>query len=319
MRAPLDLDREGRNWPHRDKSRFVEAGGTRFHVQTLGPEDAPPLLLLHGTGASTHSFRDLAPCLAERYRVIMPDLPGHGFTATPPWRRVSITGMSGALLSLLDALQVSPAYAAGHSAGAAILLRMALDGQIAPRRIVSLNGALLPFPGIAAHLFPRLAKLLFLNPVAPHFFAWRARSGGAVAQLMESTGSKIDAAGIAYYKRLLASPTHVDGALSMMANWDLDSLGRDLPRLAMPLTLIVGTRDRAIPPEVSERVARMVHNAEVVSLAGLGHLAHEEAPDEVAGTILAALERDTEPAQPSHDLAVSVANEALPENAAFGR
>ncbi len=286
MTAPLDFARDARNWPHSDRSRFVEAGGTRFHVQIFGQDDAPALLLLHGTGASTHSFRDLAPILAEHYRVIIPDLPGHGFTAAPRWRRVSITGMGTAIAAMLSALGVAPVYAAGHSAGAAILLRMALDGQIAPQRIVSLNGALLPFPGVAAHLFPRLAKLLFLNPVVPRFFSWRARNTGAVAQLMESTGSRISPQGVAYYERLFSSPTHVEGALSMMANWDLEGLRRDLPRLAVPLTLVVGTKDRAIPPEVSERVARMVKGANVETLPGLGHLAHEEAPERVAEMML---------------------------------
>ncbi|MBP0614010.1 alpha/beta fold hydrolase BchO [Jiella mangrovi] len=282
MSRRLDFAREGRNWPHRDRSRFVEAGGMRFHVQIFGPDDAPPLLLLHGTGASTHSFRDLAPLLARDHRVIMPDLPGHGFSGSPRWRRPSITGMASALAEMLTALDVRPSFAAGHSAGAAVLVRMALDRQIAPERIVSLNGALLPFPGVAAHLFPRLAKLLFLNPVAPRFFSWRAQNGRAVAQLMESTGSRISAEGIAYYETLLTSPVHVEGALAMMANWDLETLRRDLPRLAAPLTLVVGTRDRAVPPEVSERVARMVKDAKVETLAGLGHLAHEEAPGQVA-------------------------------------
>ncbi|MCQ0989628.1 alpha/beta fold hydrolase BchO [Jiella marina] len=282
MSRALDFDRDGRDWPHRETSRFVDAGGTRFHVQILGPEDAPPLLLLHGTGASTHSFRDLAPLMAGHYRVVMLDLPGHGFTGRPRWRRPSITGMAAAIADLMAALEISPRYAAGHSAGAAILLRMALDGQLAPERIVSLNGALLPFPGVAAHLFPGLAKLLFLNPLAPRFFSWRARGGNAVSRLMEGTGSNISWEGIAFYERLLASPEHVDAALSMMANWDLESLRRDLPRLAVPLTLVVGTRDRAVPPDVSERVARMVRRSEVVPLPGLGHLAHEEAPERVA-------------------------------------
>ncbi|MBO0905066.1 alpha/beta fold hydrolase BchO [Jiella sonneratiae] len=296
MSAPLDFSRDGRDWPHRAASRFVEAGGTRFHVQLLGPADAPPLLLLHGTGASTHSFRDLAPLLAANHRVVMPDLPGHGFTAAPRWKRVSITGMGAALAAMLTALDIRPVHAAGHSAGAAILLRMALDGGIAPRRIVSLNGALLPFPGIAAHLFPRLAKALFLNPVAPRFFSWRARNTGAVARLMASTGSRITPQGVGYYERLFASSLHVEGALSMMANWDLEGLRRDLPRLAVPLTLVVGTGDRAIPPDVSSRVARMVRQAEVVKLEGLGHLAHEEAPEAVAAAIAEALAGDDQAA-----------------------
>src|SRR3954465_15975067 len=77
----LSWDRDGRDWPHREASRFIEAAGLRWHVQIMG--QGPAALLLHGTGASTHSFLDLAPLLARRFTVVMPDLPGHGFTATP--------------------------------------------------------------------------------------------------------------------------------------------------------------------------------------------------------------------------------------------
>ena len=75
----LDHDRpnwsvEGRDWPNRAHSRFVAAGGLSWHVQRMGA--GPKLLMLHGTGASTHSFRDLAPLLAEEFDVAAPELPG---------------------------------------------------------------------------------------------------------------------------------------------------------------------------------------------------------------------------------------------------
>ncbi len=67
-----------------------------------------------------------------------------------------------------------PEVAVGHSAGAAILARMCLDGKIAPRLLVSLNGAFMPFGGAANQLLSPLAKLLVLNPVVPRVFAWQA-------------------------------------------------------------------------------------------------------------------------------------------------
>jgi magnesium chelatase accessory protein len=57
---------EGIGWPHRETSRFLTAGGLRWHVQEAG--DGPTLLLLHGAGAATHSWRGLFPLLAERFR-----------------------------------------------------------------------------------------------------------------------------------------------------------------------------------------------------------------------------------------------------------
>ena len=63
-RSTLSWDQDGHDWPNRDASRFVEAAGLTWHVQIAG--QGPVLLLLHGTGASTHSWRDLLPGLAER-------------------------------------------------------------------------------------------------------------------------------------------------------------------------------------------------------------------------------------------------------------
>ena len=78
----LNWERDGRDWPNRASSRFVDAGGLRWHVQVMG--EGPVVLLIHGTGASTHSFRALAPLLAPHFTVVVPDLPGHGFTDAPP-------------------------------------------------------------------------------------------------------------------------------------------------------------------------------------------------------------------------------------------
>jgi magnesium chelatase accessory protein len=278
---------EGRDWPNREASRFVRTADLRWHVQILG--EGPPLLLLHGAGAATHSWRDLAPLLARDFTVIAPDLPGHGFTETPPGEGLSLPGMARSLSGLLDALEMRPAYTVGHSAGAALALRLAMDGRAGEGGVVSLNGALKPFPGAAGSLFPALAKLLFLNPAAIQLFAWRAAHPGAVAQLIEGTGSRIDPAGLALYGRLMRTTGHIAGALGMMAHWDLVPLRDDLPGLTVPLTLVVGDRDRAVPPSVGSEIAALAPPATLIRLPRLGHLAHEEAPDEVAEIIRSVL------------------------------
>ena len=106
-----DWARDGADWPHRAASRFVEAGGLTWHVQRMGPNtaDAPPLLLLHGTGAATHSWRGLLPLLAADRDVIAPDLPGHGFTSARPSGFVSLPWMARAVGELLATLDVAPA------------------------------------------------------------------------------------------------------------------------------------------------------------------------------------------------------------------
>ena len=78
-----------------------------------------------------------------------------------------------------------------------------------------------------------------------------------------------------------------------MANWQLEPLWRDLPQLGLPLLLLVGANDRTLPPDQSWRAAARVAGARVVSLPGLGHLAHEEQPAQVLAHVLA-LARDTQ-------------------------
>ncbi|MDB5656114.1 MAG: bchO [Tardiphaga sp.] len=282
--ADLIWETDGADWPNRAASVFVAAAGIRWHVQRTGR--GPQLLLLHGTGAATHSWRALMPLLAADFDVIAPDLPGHGFTSSPPPHRLSLPGMAADVAALLRQLDARPAIVVGHSAGAAILAQMCLDGAIAPQVLISLNGALLPFDGVAGQLLAPLAKLLAINPVVPRLFAWQAGSSGAVERLLHNTGSRIDAQGISYYRRLVRNPRHVGAALRMMANWNLAPLQRALPTLGTRLVLVAASNDRSIPPAVARRVGARVPGAVVEHVAGLGHLAHEEEPRMLAGLIL---------------------------------
>jgi magnesium chelatase accessory protein len=296
-----DWRREGRDWPNREASRFVRAGGLQWHVQVMGT--GPTLLLLHGAGAASHSYRDLAPLLARDYTVICPDLPGHGFTQTPPGDGLSLPGMVRSLEALLTALDAEPHAAVAHSAGAAIALRLRLKGRIGAGGVIGLNAALRPFPGAAALIFPALAKLLVLNPLAVQMFAWRAGMAGAVAKLIEGTGSYIDPLGLKAYTALFSTTGHIAGALGMMSSWDLQPLLADLHRLPGPLTLIVGENDLAVTPDVADEVKAKVPHARKIALPGLGHLAHEEAPSQVAALVREALACEA----PAADLAAAAA------------
>ena len=281
-----DWEVEGRDWPNRSASRFVMAGDLRWHVQVMGPDNAPVLLLLHGAGAATHSWRGLMPILAERFRVVAPDLPGHGFTATPTGHGLSLPAMARRAGGLLEALGMQPALVVGHSAGAAVAIRMSLDGRLGAAPIVCINGALQPFGGAAAPLFQGVALGLFANPLAARLFAASARDTRRVARMIEGTGSRIEPEGIDLYARLFRKPGHVAGTLGMMGSWDLRSLVRDIPRLKAALTLVVGSRDQAVPPSVAAGVNAVMPGATVVTLDGLGHLAHEEDAHAVADVIM---------------------------------
>ena len=281
----LDWDRDGQAWPNRDASRFVEASGISWHVQEMG--SGPLLLLLHGTGAATHSWRGLVPLLAPHFRLLAIDLPGHGFTQKPPQSLFTLPGMAAGVCDLMQTMGETPDMVVGHSAGAAVMLRMALDCKIAPKGLVSLNGALKPYGGDAARLLSPVARLLFLNPFMPRLFAWQAGDRRSVERLIRNTGSVPDAEGVDHYRTLVANPDHVAAALGMMANWDLQPLSRDMGLLDVPLLLIAGQSDKAIKSEDAFAIREVAPKARVEIMRGLGHLAHEEAPAEVAALMLA--------------------------------
>lgn len=279
----LSLDREGADWPHRAASRLVRAAGLDWHVQVLG--DGPCILLLHGTSASTHSWRDLMPELAKHFTVVALDLPGHGFTGAPTRHQLTLDGMARGVAAVLAELDLEPEIAVGHSAGAAIAVWATMEKLIAPKMLISFNGALLPFKGATGVIFPTVARVLFVNPFAPRIFS-RQADAKSVGRLIRGTGSEIDEAGVNYYVTLIGNAGHAAAALGMMANWDLKPLVRRLPSLETPLHLLVGEYDEAVEPEDADMIAEKAKSASVHQLPERGHLAHEEDPDGAVSLIL---------------------------------
>lgn len=283
------FETDGAAWPNRSQSVFVRAAGLRWHLQRWdGPSaDAPLILLLHGAGAATHSWGGLAPRLAERARILAVDLPGHGFTESPNWpSRLSLPGMSAAIADLLATLHAAPDLVVGHSAGAAIAIRMTLDDRLSARRLIALNGALKPFQGLAGAVFPQLARLLFVNPLTPRLFAGVALDRRRVERLLAATGSTSPPEIVDAYALLFSNPAHVSGALGMMAHWDLAALTLEAPRLNTPITLVAAENDGAIPADDAREHAERLPHADLVLLPRLGHLAHEEDPRQIAELVL---------------------------------
>ena len=85
------------DWPHRDCSRLVVSEGSEWHVQRMGRGDT--ILLLHGTAASTHTWRDVMPILASTFDVVAVDLPGHGFSERLVGGSMSLEAISSGILA----------------------------------------------------------------------------------------------------------------------------------------------------------------------------------------------------------------------------
>lgn len=276
----MDPARLPADWPHRAKGRKLRVAPHEWWVVEDGPAEAPAILMLHGAGGSGHSFGALIPHLTERYRVIVPDLPGQGCTRAGGMRRLGLDAMAEDLAKLCAALGVRPAVTLGHSAGAAIALRMA---DLMPLRgVVGINAALGSFDGAAGVMFPLMARALAATPFVGAAVAKLWGTPAAVEKVLATTGSPLEAEGRAQYLRLVQDARHVEGTLGMMAAWKLDGLMARLPSLPVPVLLIASDKDNAVPPKVSRDAVAHMQAASYAEIAGYGHLVHEEAPEAVA-------------------------------------
>lgn len=283
------------DWPHRAHSRSVAAAGLEWHVQHMGR--GPTLLLLHGSGASAHSWADLMPSLARHATVVAPDLPGHGWTLGARLAELSLPQVATALQKLLEALAVpSPALVVGHSAGAALALRWALSQEVGGQaRLLGFNPSLVPPPAVYTRLLgPVVTPLATSSPVASLVAAWGSRAG-LVRRLLASTGSTLSPAQTARYETLFKRPDHVRGSMGFMAAADLDALMAAAAPLGPRCHFVLGERDAWVPPAALHRViGRALPEAGVESWAG-GHLLHEVEPARAAATVLQHLARAMAP------------------------
>ena len=274
MRWPRDAT----GWPMSEHSRLVLCRPHRWHLQEAGT--GPTDLLIHGAGGATQSFRGLFPLLARHRRVVAIDLPGQGFTQSGARGRLGLDEMTADLAALLAQEGIRPDRIIGHSAGAAIALALTLPPHGVAAPVVGINAALGTFKGVAGWLFPLLARTLAAAPFSAALFSATATEAG-IRNLIDGTGSTLPPDGVSLYLRLAQDRGHVDGTLGMMAAWKLEPLLARLPDIAVPVHLIAGEADRAVPPQTSTDAVRRIPGARLTLLPGLGHLMHEEDPQAV--------------------------------------
>lgn len=262
--------------------RNVNAGGLNWHVRQDG--EGPDLVCIHGAGASLQSWDSLVPLLAQAFRVTRMDLPGHADSEAFSPGLYSLRRTATVVAELCAQLELESPVVLGHSAGGAIAMSWWLQAHTPrPGRLLAINPAVLPFSGVAGVMFPAMAKIAAMLPLLDSAIAARARKTSEVRRLIEGTGSVLRDSATARYQALMARPSHVRAVLEMMAGWRLDGLIDAWRANSLPLDVLLGANDRAVPPQKTQ--AELDGLANFLCLEGVGHLAHEETPDAVAAWI----------------------------------
>ena len=287
----MNWEKEKISWPHSNLSLFLDSYPHIWHIQDTisykkNTKKLPTVLLIHGAGASTHSWRLILNKMESAFRVILVDLPGHGFTKLGIRNRSNLDNITTDLALMLRKLKIEPNLVVGHSAGSAIAINLALKATFKLDCVVCLNGALGNFTGLAGILYPFLAKLLAMSPFTVPLFTSLYSSKNQVEKFLGMTGSKISSEGIAYYKKLISDKNHVEGTLSMMSQWNLNKLTLEWKNLEVPTYFILGEQDNIVQNSDSLTAAKEIKHSRVQINANHGHLMHEEDPDLIFSQIL---------------------------------
>ena len=270
-------------WPNRSNSEFIKSDNYNWHIQKFG-STGKKLLLIHGTGASSHSWYPLIENLNLECEILCLDLPGHGFTRALARQKKQLMIIVDQISLLLRNIDFYPNIIMGHSAGAAVAYELAKKNETKPNTI-AINAAFGQFSGLAGVAFPYFAKIASSTTIPARFLSLLASKEEIVRKLLASTGSIIPEPQIKCYQYLFSNTEHVDGTLQLMADWDLGYFLDRLPEETAPIHFLVGDKDTTVPPHISKSWDQSMPNSSLTQFDGLGHLLHEESPSTVSSIL----------------------------------
>jgi pimeloyl-ACP methyl ester carboxylesterase len=266
------------------EERFAEVWACRLRYFLGGREGAPPVVLVHGLGGCATNWVDVAPSLAERYRVLVPELPGHGLS-TPLPAVPNLAVFADRLAVVAEREGMLPATFVGHSLGGVVAVRLALRRPDAVSALVLAATA-----GISSATRRAKYGLRILGIIGPRRLVapWAGSVAGS-SLLRQAVFGHWGAA-----DPLILSPAAVDGFLegtrltsdSVSAARALvrDDIRAELGELRCPVVVLWGARDNQLPLADGFEFARRL-GAPLRVIADCGHLLIGERPDLCADAI----------------------------------
>ena len=172
-------------WPNRSSSEFIKSENYNWHIQKFG-SNGKKLLLIHGTGASSHSWYPLIKNLNLEFEILCLDLPGHGFTRALVRQKKQLMIIVDQISLLLRNIDFYPNIIMGHSAGAAVAYELAKKIETKPNTI-AINAAFGQFSGLAGLAFPYFAKIAASTSIPARLLNLLANKEEIVRKLLSST------------------------------------------------------------------------------------------------------------------------------------
>jgi pimeloyl-ACP methyl ester carboxylesterase len=270
--------------------------GVRSAYLEAGPRDAPPVVLLHGLGATNASMLPLLADLAQDHRVLAPDFPGFGASGAPHWR-YRASDLARWLDAFLTVVNAKPAALVGNSLGGRVALEIGMTAPSSVTRMV----LLCPSPAFRRlRQFTPLVRLLPPDAVVPPLpMPHRAVVGGIRAMFSRPdrlAPTWYDAAADEHL-RVMRSYRHRRAFFACLKQIYMEEAFGDrgfwdrLPHLQTPALFIWGDRDRLVPASFERHVVAAVPHAESVCLADSGHVPQFEHPEQTARLTRAFLDR----------------------------
>jgi len=261
--------------------RVVLDGRGQLRVIDMNPEGRETVLLVHGYGGSSASFRPIVARLAERYRVLAVDLPGFGKSDKRAGDYTPMA-MADVLARVLDEKRVARAHVIGHSWGSSVVLAFALRHPTRLDRLVVASSFAFDDQLIPLFRWARasrgLGKLLYA-------LVYREAMGERL-YLNFNDPAYVSEEVVDEVKRGLDSPGAVAAALEAAHGMRLDALQRDYRHVSAPTLVLWGREDRVAQLAYGERLARMLPRARLVVVPQCGHIPMWECTGETAGAIL---------------------------------
>lgn len=265
-------------------SQFVTISGMQVHLRDEGPrEDPVPLVLLHGTSSSLHTWDGWTRVLGRHRRVIRYDMPGFGLTGPAPDGDYSLDSYVRAFMAVLDKLGVEECVAAGNSLGGEVAWAAAVTHPQRVQRLILVDAAGYDFRPVSVPIGFRLARL----PILGRFLTYILPRSVIASSVREVYGdpSRVTPELVDRYYDLTTRAGNRQALIERLRQLAPGTLARRIPELRLPTLILWGGRDRLIPPQYGRRFHAEIAGSQLVEFAQLGHVPHEEDPVATAAAV----------------------------------